>query len=117
VPTVSIANVTHAEGTPAPNTANTTPFVFTVTLSNTRSTTITVTYSTANGTATVAGSDYTASTGSLQFLPGESVKTITVLVRKDATTEPTEDFVVNLGTATNATIADGQATGTITNDD
>lgn len=116
-PAISIADVSKAEGTPAPNTANTTQFVFTVTLTNTSENSITVAYATANGTATVAGSDYFAAAGTITFLPGESTKTITVLVRKDATVEPNETFFVNLSGGAGATIADAQAVGTIVNDD
>ena len=35
----------------------------------------------------------------------------------DALNEPTETFLVNLSAPVNATIGDGQATGTITDDD
>ena len=75
-----------------------------------------VTYATANGTAT-AGSDYTATSGTLTFAPGESTKTITVLVKGDKTKEPDETFYVNLSGAVGATIADGTGVGTILNDD
>jgi hypothetical protein len=40
-----------------------------------------------------------------------------VPVLGDALSEPNETFFVNLTTPTNATIADGQGLGTITNDD
>jgi len=72
--------------------------------------TVTVDYVTSDGTAK-AGSDYTASgTQTLTFLPGHVVQTIVVpLVVDDATAEPAEDFFINLGNATNSTIADGRA--------
>lgn len=117
-PTLSIGNVTLAEGTPAPNT---TPFVFTVTLSHTSATTITVAFSTTDGTATTVGTpanrDYVDTSGTVTFLPGEISKTITVAVSKDATAEANETFFVNLASPSGATILDGQALGTITNDD
>ncbi|MGH7321116.1 MAG: Calx-beta domain-containing protein, partial [Candidatus Rokuibacteriota bacterium] len=76
-----------------------------------------VQYATADGTAT-AGSDYTAiSLTPLTFAPGETSKPVTVLVNGDTSTEPNETFFVNLSSATNATIADSQGLGTITNDD
>jgi hypothetical protein len=89
---------------------------FTVTLSAASTQTITVTYATANGTAT-AGSDYQAATGTLTFAPGETSKTITVLVNGDRLAEPNETFFVNLSGATNATIADTQGLGTIVDDE
>ena len=73
---------------------------------------VTVQYATANGTAT-AGSDYQARTGTLTIPAGQTTGTITVPVIGDRLPEPDETFVVNLSGATNATIADGQAVGTI----
>ena len=116
-PTMTITDVTLAEGTPAPNTADTTPFVFTVKLSSTSSDTVTVAYASANGTASVAGKDYFPAIGTLTFLPGETTKTITVLVRKDIGVEGNETFFVNLSGAVGATLSDAQGQGTITNDD
>ncbi len=76
-----------------------------------------VNFATANGTAT-AGSDYVASTGTLNFGVGESTRTISVVVNGDATIENHETFFVNLSGATNgAAIADRQGLGTIANDD
>ncbi|MBK9219118.1 MAG: hypothetical protein IPL70_12255 [Uliginosibacterium sp.] len=56
---------------------------YTVTLSNPSATPVTVAYGSANGTAT-AGSDYTATSGSLTFAPGATVATFTVPVTNDA---------------------------------
>jgi hypothetical protein len=53
----------------------------------------------------------------LTFAPGVTSQTVSVLVTGDATTEANETFVVNLSGASNATIADNQGLGTITNDD
>nr|MCM0594427.1 M10 family metallopeptidase C-terminal domain-containing protein [Gloeotrichia echinulata DEX184] len=87
-----------------------------MTLSAASTSAVTVNYATANGTAT-AGSDYTATTGTLTFNPGDTSKTLSVAVTGDLTIEPNETFFVNLSNAANATIADNQAVGTITNDD
>ena len=78
---------------------------------------MTVNYATANGTAT-RRRDYTAAAaGTLTFAPGETTKTVTVAVNGDTLDEADETFTVNLSAATNATIADGQGVGTITDDD
>ncbi|CAL1549070.1 unnamed protein product, partial [Lymnaea stagnalis] len=108
----SISDVTLAEGN-----MGTTAFVFTVTRSGGDDGTVTVNYATADGTG-VAGEDYTAASGTLTFLDGETTKTITVLVSGDVSVEPNETFFVNLsGPTGGATITDGQGLGTITNDD
>src|SRR6185369_17237116 len=54
---------------------------------------------TPDGTAT-AGSDYTATTGKLEFAAGETEKTITVPILDDNLTEPQETFGVALSTTT-----------------
>jgi len=110
-PTISIGNVSQAEGN-----SESTAFVFTVTLSNPSSQTVSVDYGTANGSA-LATSDYTAASGTVTFDPGETVKTITIQVTGDTTSESDESFVVNLFNATNASIFVSQASGTIINDD
>jgi hypothetical protein len=53
----------------------------------------------------------------LTFAPGVTSQTIPVSVSGDALNEADETFVVNLSSATNATIAVSQGTGTIINDD
>jgi hypothetical protein len=77
---------------------------------------VSVTGTTANGTATDP-SDYTAASAVLTFAPGETSKPFSVPVLGDTTWEPDETLVVNLSAPTNATIADAQGVGTITNDD
>ena len=91
-------------------------FVFTITLSAAVDVDVTVNYTTANGTA-IAGSDYTAQSDVAVIAAGSTSTTITVPTTEDALFEPDETFFVNLSGATNATIADDQATGTIENDD
>ena len=76
-----------------------------------------VNFATANGTAT-AGTDYVATSGTLNFAAGETTRTISVTISGDITIEPSETFFVNLANATNgAIIADGQGQGTIVNND
>lgn len=112
-PTISIAASSfRTEG--AASTAGNASFE--VRLSNPSYQTITVAYATANGAAT-AGSDYTATSGSLTFNPGETTKTINVEVIGDNTDELNETFLVNLTSPTNATLGLAQSTGTIVDDD
>ncbi len=110
-PAISINDATVTEGN-----SGTTNATFTVTLSAPSASTVTVQYNTANGTAT-AGSDYQAATGTLTFAPNDTSETITVVVNGDTVFESNETFAVNLSNPTNATIADSQGLGTITNDD
>jgi uncharacterized repeat protein (TIGR01451 family) len=111
-PTISINDVTVTEGD-----SGTTNATFTVTLSAQSGQTVTVTYATANGTATEP-SDYQAIPATtLTFNPGTTSQTINVTVNGDTSAESDETFFVNLSTANNATILDNQGQGTITNDD
>ena len=61
--------------------------------------------------------DYLAATGTLTFAAGQTTKQVTVLVNGDLLDEANETYFLNLANAANATIADGQGLGTITNDD
>ncbi|HEX5862454.1 MAG TPA: Calx-beta domain-containing protein, partial [Nocardioides sp.] len=110
-PGVSINNVSKLEGWLSPNVYN-----FTVSLSAPSPETVTVPWSTASGLA-LAGSDFTGQSGTLTFLPGQTVQTVAVSVIGDLAVEGTEDFFVNLGAPSNATLTDGQGMGTIFNDD
>ncbi len=86
--------------------------VFTVTLSSASTSAVTVAYATSNGTAT-AGSDYIASSGTIIFAPGETSKTIAIIVNADVTAETRETFTVTLSTPSGARIVDGSGAGTI----
>jgi Calx-beta domain len=89
---------------------------FTVTRNGPTAQAFSVNFATANGTA-VAGLDYTAQSGTLNFASGETTKTILVPVVDDTATvgyEDNEAFYVNLSSPTNgAQISTGQATGTV----
>ena len=89
---------------------------FAVTLSRAPSGTVTVDYATSDGTA-AAGSDYTATSGTLTFAAGETAKTVSVAVLDDAHDEGSETLSLTLSNASGAYLADGTATGTITNTD
>ena len=89
---------------------------FEVLLSKADEQTITAHYATADLTS-VAGLDYAAQTGTVTFAPGETSKTITIMVLADAAYEPDKTLLVNLSGAANATIVTAQGVGTIINDD
>jgi len=108
---LSVADVSITEGQSGTSNA-----VFTVRLSAASVTPVTVSYGTSNGTA-LAGTDYTAKSGTLTFAPGETSKTVDVSVIADLLSEANETFSFNLSNASGATIAKAQATGTIVNDD
>ncbi|ROI07066.1 Calx-beta domain-containing protein [Microcystis aeruginosa FACHB-524] len=110
-PFFTISNPTIVE-----NNSGTNNLIFKVTLSTTSTQTITVNYATANNTAT-AGSDYTATTGTLTFTPGQISQDIIISVNGDTAIEPDETFLINLSNPSNALITDNQGLGTITNDD
>ena len=83
------------------------------------STSVTVNYSTSNGTAT-AGQDYTAVPNGTLIIPaGQTSGTISVQVIGDTLFEPNETFTLTLSNPQGAAIATGQGavTGTIINDD
>ncbi len=117
-PTLSIADATRKEGDVGSST-----LTFTVSLSAASGRQITVNFATSNGTAVTAGSvatggsDYEAQSGTLTFAAGETSKTIGVTIHGDVLIEADQTFVVTLSAATNAMLADGQAIGTIANDD
>ena len=90
--------------------------VFTVTRTGSTSSSFSVDFGTANGTA--SGADYTANSGTLTFAAADTSKTITVATIDDATVESAETVLVNLSAPTGgATIADAQGIGTINDND
>ena len=72
-----------------------------------------VNFNTNNGTA-IAGQDFTAVSGTLNFAPGVTTQTITVPILIGANQEFAETYTISLTAATNATIADPTGAGTIT---
>ncbi len=89
---------------------------FTLTLSPAAATAVTVDVATSDGTA-MSPDDYAATSSSVTFNAGETSKSISVPITDDATNEMDESFQVLLSNAVGATIADGDATGTIQDDD
>jgi len=79
--------------------------------------TVTVQYTTASGSA-LAGQDYVAQSGTLTFAPGVTQQNILVAVIGDSVVESSETFTVTLSDPSEgASILDGSATGTILDDD
>jgi hypothetical protein len=79
--------------------------------------TVTVHYTTANGTA-LAGQDYVAQSGILTFAPGVMQQNILIAIAGDAIVEGNETFAVTLSDPSEgASILDGSSVGTILNDD
>ena len=88
---------------------------FTVSLSAVSGLPVSVNFATADGTAT-AGLDYTATSGVLNFAPGETTQTVTVPILNDTLFEQSETLSLNLSGAVNAGIADATGAGTILDD-
>lgn len=114
LPTLAIDDVSIVEGD-----SGTSNLVFTVTRTGAAGSAVGFNYATANGTATVADTDYVAvsGVGSIPASGGNASTTISVTINGDAFFENNENLFVNLTTPTGATISDNQGQGTITNDD
>jgi lamin tail-like protein len=115
VPKLSINDVTKQE-------ANSGVTVFTFNVSSSLPAPpegITFDISTQDNTATTSGHDYVGLSLTSQGIPeGQTSYTFDVAVNGDTLVEPTESFFVNLSNVSpNATIAEGQGLGTISNDD
>ena len=75
-------------------------------------------FCTADGTAATSGQDYVAQPGTLTFNPGETTKTITIIVKGDSKKEADEEFYVDLsGNSSNSWFTKRHGIGTILNDD
>jgi probable HAF family extracellular repeat protein len=113
-PRISISDVSRAEGSKG----QTTLFTFTVTLSAAYDQPVTLSFHTVNGTATTADHDYVAQTGTLTFSPGQTTKTITIVVNGDNKKESNETFFVDLfGNSSDSLFTRSRGIGTILNDD
>ena len=106
LPSLSIDDVTGSRPR-----SGTTPFVFTVTLAQASTQTVTVNFATQANTA-IANTDFVPASGTLTFAPGQTTQTITVqVIGSNATADKV--FFVNLTNARNATLAKTKGTGTI----
>jgi hypothetical protein len=111
MPALSIADVTHTEGTGDATTAK-----VTVSLPAAVSGDVTASWATADGTA-VAGEDYTASSGTVTIPAGATSATVEVPVTADAVDEADETFSVKLSSPAGAMLDRDTATVTIADDD
>ncbi len=91
---------------------------FAVTLNRAAAHAVSVDYATEDGTA-AAGADYTATSGTLTFAPGETAKTVSVPLLDDAVDEGKETFKLKLSNPRGAYLRGihRQAKGVIRNDD
>ena len=116
-PTLSIADHTFDED------AGT--VTFTVSRSGQTSLPLRVSYSTADGVANSAiqlapatePGDYQSTSGTLEFGPNDTTLSVPVTIVDSATDETAEYFYVRLFNEQNATVTDGEAIGTIVDDD
>ena len=94
---------------------------FVVTLSGEVSGTVSVTYTTANGTAeSGTGKDYTTASGTLEFTTGQTSKTIDVTTLEDSLNEASETYTLTLtgvSGVTGVSLEKASETGTIEDDD
>jgi hypothetical protein len=108
-PSLSLNDVSSVEGATAQ---------LTVTASAVSAQPMSVTWSTANGTATAGASgDYVAQSGSVAIPPGGTTATFNVSSRQDTTDEFDETVLVNLTSPINASLGDAQGVRTIVDDD
>ncbi|MGQ7819105.1 Calx-beta domain-containing protein [Metapseudomonas furukawaii] len=105
-PTITVSNAVALEGSGYLD--------FLVALDGPATSDVSVNYSTANGTA-LAGfaADYTGTSDTLRFAPGEMVKTVRVALNDDLAAEVVETFSLRLSAAVNAVIGTATATGSI----
>jgi len=88
------------------------PLLFKVRLSHRSTERVTVDYSTAGDSAD-EGLDFLSAAGSLRFRPGETLKTVRVMVLADGVSEAREQFAVRLTSPDNADLGRDEARGTI----
>lgn len=112
LPTLSINDVSLTEGNSGAQ-----QMAFAVTLSPASPDMVTVDYGTVNGTAVVPA-DYTATSGTLTFAPGQTSQPISVPILGDIIDEgASEQFTVQLSNPTNAALNKATGVGTILDDD
>src|SRR5829696_9275849 len=104
-PSISVGDVIVVEGN-----SGTTQATFVVALSGPTSQSVSFSFATSNGTATV-GSDYVATSGALTFAPGEVEKPVVVLVNGDTVDELQETLFLDISNVQTATVSSRRGTG------
>ena len=110
-PGISVGDATVTEGA-----TGSVPAEFTISLTGPSAKPVSVAYSTSDVSAAQPG-DYSPTSGTLTFSPGQTTKKITVAVNGDSLDEDDEAFHVDLSNAVNTTLIGGHGTGTIVDDD
>lgn len=108
-PAIELGNFSITEGD------GPTQVLATVTLSHPSDQPVTVDYSTLVGTATAA--DFTPTSGTITFAPGQTVQTIPLTIQGNTAFEPNKAFTIHLSNPAGAQLPDADATVTIVNDD
>jgi hypothetical protein len=111
-PSISVRDAALIEGNEGTTTAT-----FQITLSAATNRPVTVAYATRDGSARVADNDYTASSGSLTFAPGEVSKSVGINISGDRKLEPDETFSLVLNPPAYGNIKRAVGTATIRNDE
>src|SRR6185437_1427983 len=109
IPAISINNVTQARDTAVAST-----YTFAVSLSQQTTDTVTVSYATADSSA-FANTDYTPSSGTLTFLPGNSVGVVKVTVKPSNLRAANSIFLIKLTNPVNSTLSTPEGNGIIEN--
>lgn len=107
VPSLQVENLRVAEPP-----AGTAVASFVATLSRSHERTVSFQYATQGGTAQ-PGADFVATSGTISFDPGETVKTIDVTILADGLVEPDETFRVQFSNPVSLALPQTYATGTI----
>jgi len=110
-PTLTVADVDVIEGN-----AGTALAIFTLNLTAAPPTPASVNFATANNGA-VAGFDYVADSGTVNFAAGQQTATVVIDVNGDTDPEANEPFFLNFSSPSGLAIDDAQAQATILNDD
>lgn len=110
-PTLSLSSPSVAEGA-----SGTTNATFQLTLSSASVNTVSVNFATVDSSA-AQPADYTSTTGSVVFSPGQTTRTVSVPVKGDLLRESNESFSLNLSNPANVILLDGSNSAMIANDD